>query len=104
MTGMLSLAEAHALAVSVLTVAGVAQPNADAVAKALVAAEADGLAGHGLSRLPAYAEQARAGKVDGKAEPVLRESAAAALMVDARDGFAFPAIARGLARAAEMVL
>lgn len=103
MTGLLSLSEAHALAAGVLTAAGVAQANADFVAKALVAAEADGLAGHGLSRLPAYADQARAGKVDGKAEPVLRESAAAALAVDAKDGFAFPAIARGLARAAEMV-
>jgi (2R)-3-sulfolactate dehydrogenase (NADP+) len=103
MTDLLSLADAHALAVDVLTAAGVSQANAEAVAKALVAAEADGLAGHGLSRLPAYADQARAGKVDGKAEPALREAAAAALMVDARDGFAFPAIARGLARAAEMV-
>lgn len=104
MTGLLPLAEAHALAVGVLTAAGVAQGNAEAVAKALVAAEADGLAGHGLSRLPAYADQARAGKVDGKAEPTLREAAAAALMVDAKDGFAFPAIARGLARASEMVV
>jgi (2R)-3-sulfolactate dehydrogenase (NADP+) len=103
-TALLSLADAHALAVGVLTAAGVTQANAESVAKALVAAEADGLAGHGLSRLPAYADQARAGKVDGKAEPVLRESAAAALAVDAKDGFAFPAIARGLARAAEMVV
>jgi (2R)-3-sulfolactate dehydrogenase (NADP+) len=103
MTGLLPLAEAHTLAVAVLTAAGVTPANADAVAKALVAAEADGLAGHGLSRLPAYADQARAGKVDGKAEPTMREPAAAALMVDAKDGFAFPAIARGLARAAEMV-
>jgi (2R)-3-sulfolactate dehydrogenase (NADP+) len=103
MTGSLPLAEAHTLAVAVLTAAGVAPANAEFVAKALVAAEADGLAGHGLSRLPAYADQARAGKVDGKAEPTMREPAAAALMVDAKDGFAFPAIARGLARAAEMV-
>jgi (2R)-3-sulfolactate dehydrogenase (NADP+) len=103
-TALLSLADAHALAVGVLTAAGVTQANAESVAKALVAAEADGLAGHGLSRLPAYADQARTGKVDGKAEPVLRESAAAALAVDAKDGFAFPAIARGLARAAEMVV
>jgi (2R)-3-sulfolactate dehydrogenase (NADP+) len=104
MTDLLSLPDAHALAVDVLTAAGVARANAEAVAKALVAAEADGLAGHGLSRLPAYADQASAGKVDGKAEPALREQAAAALMVDAKDGFAFPAIARGLARAAEMVV
>lgn len=103
MSDLLSLTEAHALAVRVLTTAGVTPANAEAVAKALVAAEADGLASHGLSRLPAYTDQAHAGKVDGKADPTLTETAAAALMVDAKDGFAFPAIARGLARAAEMV-
>jgi (2R)-3-sulfolactate dehydrogenase (NADP+) len=98
----LSLVEAYDLAVGVLTAAGVSLPNADAVAKALVAAEADGLASHGLSRLPAYADQAKAGKVDGKAVPVLTENAPGALMADARDGFAFPAIGLALARAAEM--
>ena len=40
-----------------------------AVARALVAAEADGLKGHGLSRLPSYAAQAKVGKVDGFAVP-----------------------------------
>jgi (2R)-3-sulfolactate dehydrogenase (NADP+) len=103
MSNRLSLNDARDLSVRVLMAAGVARENADSVAKALVAAEADGLAGHGLSRLCAYADQARAGKVDGKAVPVLTEPAAAALMVDARDGFAFPAIERGLARGAEMV-
>ena len=104
MSEMLSLPQAQQLAVDVLTAAGVAPANAEYVARALVAAEADGQAGHGLSRLAAYTDQARAGKVDGKAEPVLTETAPAALLVDARDGFAFPAIARGLERAAEMVI
>ena len=45
--------------------------NAQSVARALVAAEADGLKGHGLSRLPTYAAQAKAGKVDGFAKPRL---------------------------------
>jgi (2R)-3-sulfolactate dehydrogenase (NADP+) len=103
MSEMLSLAQAHDLAVRVLAAAGVPQANADYVARALVAAEADGQAGHGLSRLPAYADQARAGKVDGGAEATLTETAPAALLVDARDGFAFPAIARGLERAVAMV-
>src|SRR5665647_3912757 len=39
--------------------------NARIVAQALVAAEADGLKGHGLSRVPTYAAQAKVGKVDG---------------------------------------
>ena len=74
-----------------------------AVAEALVAAEADGLAGHGASRLPSYADQAVAGKVDGFATPGLTETAAAAVRVDARNGFAYPAIALGLDRAARLV-
>lgn len=102
MTAKLSLMAARDLALRVLKSAGVAEANAASVAKALVAAEADGLASHGLSRLPAYADQAKAGKVDGKAVPTVTETAVAALRVDARDGFAFPAIAAGLTRAAEM--
>ncbi|MBL8836788.1 MAG: Ldh family oxidoreductase [Alphaproteobacteria bacterium] len=97
-----TLAAARDIALRVLGNAGVTAPNAAAVADALVAAEADGLASHGLSRLPAYADQAKAGKVAGAAVPKLSETAPAALMVDACDGFAFPAIARGLAHARTM--
>ena len=103
MTVRLTLAEARNLAERVLTAAGVAPIAGAAVAKALVAAEADGLASHGLARLPAYTDQVRAGKVDGCAEPKLAESGPATLLVDARDGFAFPAIAQGLERAVAMV-
>ena len=102
MTARLSLMAARDLAQRVLVAAGVAEDNALSVAKALVAAEADGLASHGLSRLPAYADQAKAKKVDGNAKPILTETAPGALRVDAKDGFAFPAIAAGLERAAEM--
>jgi|SRR5262245_41910367 len=66
--------------------------NARPVADALVAAEADGITGHGLSRLPSYAAQARSGKVDGFAVPTLSAPASSALIVDAACGFAFPAI------------
>ena len=45
------------------------------VARALVAAEADGLKGHGLSRLPIYAAQAKVGKVDGFATPAIDAAA-----------------------------
>jgi len=99
MSDRLSLAEAEDLACAVLAGAGVAPGNARAVARALAAAEADGLASHGLSRLPAYADQAQAGKVHGQAVPAVTRTAPAAIMVDARDGFAFPAIAAGLAAA-----
>ena len=39
--------------------------------KALVLAEADGIKGHGLSRVPIYAAQAKVGKVDGFATPAV---------------------------------
>jgi (2R)-3-sulfolactate dehydrogenase (NADP+) len=98
----ISLAEADRLARAALVAAGTSPDNATDVARALVAAEADGQAGHGLSRVPAYADQAKAGKVDGKAEPVLTDRGPTALLVDAADGFAYPAIARGLPRVGGM--
>lgn len=91
-TVTLSLQELQKLAEEILVAHETSAANAAAVAAALVAAEADGLAGHGASRIPPYAAQARAGKVDGRALPVLEQAAPAALRVDARDGFAYPAL------------
>lgn len=99
---MISLAKAHDLVVAVLTKSNTSPANAGSVADALVAAEADGLASHGLSRVPAYADQAKAGKVNGHAVPELRVTAPGALFVDAKDGFAYPAIVQGLAKGTEM--
>ncbi|NNG05251.1 MAG: Ldh family oxidoreductase [Inquilinus sp.] len=92
----LSLAEARDLAALVLRRANTESANAAVVAEALVLAEADLLSSHGLARLPAYADQAAAGKVDGHAVPTLRQTRPAALLVDAGTGFAFPAIDKGL--------
>jgi (2R)-3-sulfolactate dehydrogenase (NADP+) len=58
----------------------------------LVAAEADGLKGHGLSRLPSYAAQAKVGKVDGFATPAVTQPRPATIAIDAGNGFAYPAI------------
>lgn len=91
--------ETRALVSRALQNAGTAAGNADIVAEALVAAELDGLASHGLSRLVAYADQAAAGKVAGHADPMIRHEAAAAVQVDAQHGFAYPAIRYGLERA-----
>jgi (2R)-3-sulfolactate dehydrogenase (NADP+) len=88
----LSLAEAEALVTRTLIRCRTAEDNARSVARALVAAEADGLKGHGLSRVPTYAAQAKVGKVDGFAKPVLTRPKPAVLAVDAAHGFAYPAI------------
>jgi (2R)-3-sulfolactate dehydrogenase (NADP+) len=88
-------AELQALAVRVLVAAGTAEANAAPTADALIAAELDGLASHGVSRLPFYADQIKAGKVDGKAVPTVSRPAAALIRVDACCGLAFPAIDLG---------
>jgi (2R)-3-sulfolactate dehydrogenase (NADP+) len=90
-------AEWEALAARVLECAGVSPAAAAAVAAALVAAELDGIPSHGLSRLPFYADQAASGKVDGRAVPTLDRPAPGLVRIDARNGFAHPAIAAGLA-------
>ncbi|HZD90396.1 MAG TPA: Ldh family oxidoreductase [Pseudolabrys sp.] len=93
----LTLAQAEELAVRTLTRCQTEPANARSVARALVAAEAEGQKGHGLSRLPSYAAQAKAGKVDGFAEPVLTWARPAAAVVDVKNGFAYPALDMALA-------
>ncbi len=72
--------------------AGVAPGVARSVAAALVAAEADGLKGHGLSRIPTYLTLVRSGKIDGTATPVATRPKPGVLAIDAREGFAYAAI------------
>ena len=88
----LTIAEAEVLVADALIRANTSESNARAVARALVAAEADGLKGHGLSRVPSYAAQARVGKVDGHAVPSATRPRPGLLAVDARHGFAYPAL------------
>lgn len=99
----LSIDEAQRLIVGALTRSRTSEENAGAVARALVAAELAGQAGHGLRRVEAYSAQALAGKVDGFATPEITRVRPAAFRVDAATGFAFPAfeaIANPLADAA----
>jgi (2R)-3-sulfolactate dehydrogenase (NADP+) len=93
---VLTLAEAEDLVVRALTRCRTGEANAWSVARALVGAEADGLKGHGLSRLPSYAAQAKVGKVDGFAEPVASRPRPGVVAVDAAHGFAFPALDRAV--------
>ncbi|MFL5226221.1 MAG: Ldh family oxidoreductase, partial [Microvirga sp.] len=94
---VLAIAEAEALILRTLVRCRTSEANARSVARALSAAEADGLKGHGLSRLPTYAAQAKRGTVDGFAEPVLSRPRPAVIAVDAAHGFAFPALDAALA-------
>jgi (2R)-3-sulfolactate dehydrogenase (NADP+) len=88
----LTPADAEALATRALTACGTSLSNAESTARALVAADVDGQSGHGLSRLPGYAAQVRAGKIDGRAIPQLERTRTGTLQIDAKGGFAYPAL------------
>jgi (2R)-3-sulfolactate dehydrogenase (NADP+) len=99
---VLTLPTAEDLVVATLTRCRTNVANASSVARALVAAEADGLKGHGLSRLPSYAAQARSGKVDGFATPVASRPRPSIMAIDAAHGFAFPALDVAVAELPEL--
>ena len=79
--------------VRALRKAGASMPMAQATADALVAAEMEGLAGHGLSRVSQYCEHLRQGRADGGARPRIIRKKGGACLVDANGGLAFLASA-----------
>ncbi|MCO5106271.1 MAG: Ldh family oxidoreductase [Burkholderiaceae bacterium] len=89
----LSVERLNELAAAALQRAGAAPGMARVTAHALVAAEAQGLGSHGLARVVQYAGHLRRGRVNGAAQPTVVRSRAAACLVDADEGLAFPACA-----------
>ncbi|MDF1734687.1 MAG: Ldh family oxidoreductase [Minwuia sp.] len=87
--------EIAALAESALQRAGTRPAAAQSLARAVAAAEMDGIRSHGLIYVPIYCEHVQCGKVNGAAEPEVRVSGASAVNVDAGNGFAHPAIDAG---------
>ena len=102
----LTLQEAHTLVQQALLKAGASAAMAESTARALVRADAQGLASHGLSRVPQYATHLRNGRADGTAQAAVIREKGAALLVDAAQGLAFPAcdlaIAKGIEVAGKM--
>ena len=92
MEHILTIEEAEALVAKALMANSVSGENAACVAKALIAAEVDGQGGHGLARVLSYSAQAKVGKVVGDVTPSVEMAGTAFVRIDARDGFAFPAI------------
>lgn len=88
----LSLEEAGTLVRTALRTAGANEAMAEATARALLAAEAAGQVGHGLSRLPQYAAFLRNGRADGTAIPRIVNERSGAVLIDARHGLAYPAL------------
>lgn len=96
-TTRLTLADIESLAYRALLGAGARETAADAMARAAVAAERDGIRSHGLHYIPIYCEHVACGKVDGRAQPVVTRPKPGAIRVDAGTGFAHPAIEAGFA-------
>ncbi|MFC0409662.1 Ldh family oxidoreductase [Roseomonas elaeocarpi] len=88
----ITLAQAHLLVRKSLVDHGASGIMAGATSRALVGAEAAGQAGHGLSRVPMYTGFLRTGRADGKAQPVRVAERGGAVLIDARNGLAYPAL------------
>lgn len=88
----ISFADAQALAARAFIRAGVSSAAAHSTARALAAAERDGQKGHGLARVSSYVDQVASGKVRANAAAVVKRLSEAAIVVDAGNGFAYPAI------------
>ena len=85
------LQQLSALATRALTQAGASPAMADATVRALLYAEARGLPSHGFSRVLQYATHLRNGRANGAAVAKVVNTKAAACLVDAGEGLAFPA-------------
>ncbi len=98
----LGLQEATVLVAKSLALAGASEQMASSTAQALVRAEAQGMASHGLSRVPQYATHLRNGRANGRAIATVAKRKGAAVLVDAQQGLAFPACALAVATAIEV--
>ncbi len=101
----LPMAELEARVAQTLQRAGATAAMAASTARALVLAEAQGQAGHGLSRVAQYCTHLRNGRANGSAHAHVLRRKAAAIVVDAQEGLAFPAcdlaVQEGIAAARE---
>ncbi len=86
-----AVGQLQALVAGALLRAGANATMAECTARALVLAEAQGLASHGLSRVAQYTAHLKNGRVNGAAQACVLRRKGGALLVDAQEGLAFPA-------------
>ncbi len=79
------------LAESALIASGASRESAASTASALVSAEIDGQAAHGLSRVASF-RCCEVGQGERHSRPVAKRVAPAVIRIDAGNGFAYPAI------------
>ncbi|MEO8536460.1 MAG: Ldh family oxidoreductase [Betaproteobacteria bacterium] len=89
----LTLPALRDLVTEALRRAGASPAMAETTASALVDAEAQGLASHGVARAIQYATHLRNGRADGAATAAVIRERGGAVLIDARCGLAFPACA-----------
>lgn len=94
----LKVDEASDFIFDALVGAGTVARNARYFADAILDTELSGLEGHGFYWLQYYCEHVQSGKVDGKATPSVKKMSAVSYRVDAKNGFAHPAIEKGFAQ------
>lgn len=92
MSEKLSIEEVTQLVVRALERAGASRAMAQATARSLVAAEMEGLGGHGLSRVALYAQHVKEGRASGTAEPRIVREKSAACLIDAQGALAYLAM------------
>ncbi|AYG57530.1 Ldh family oxidoreductase [Rhizobium jaguaris] len=80
---------------------GVSEANAAIVAANCAGCERDGSLSHGVFRMPGYVSSLRSGWVDGKAVAAVLDVSTAFIRVDARNGFAQPALSLAMPLAVE---
>jgi (2R)-3-sulfolactate dehydrogenase (NADP+) len=97
----LSLKDAQTLAQSAFESVGIPAEQAEISAAALVRAEADGMASHGLSRVSQYCGHVQVGRVNPTAIPTIRNERPAAVVIDAQEGLAFPSLQLAARQVAE---
>lgn len=90
---LVTIDELTSLTMLALEKAGASLSAAKAAAHALVAADAQGLASHGVSRVPQYTTFLRNGRTSTTAVPKIVHSKGGACLIDAQSGMAYEACA-----------
>jgi len=92
----LSISDLTGLAARAFERAGASPSAAAATARALVAADAQGLGSHGVSRVPQYTTFLGNGRSDPRAAPEMVRSKGGACLIDAHGGMAYEACAMAI--------
>jgi (2R)-3-sulfolactate dehydrogenase (NADP+) len=95
MSTILTLDEVGDVSMRTLRSSGASRAQADATARSIRDAEADGIRTVGLSYLPTYCDHVACGKVVGDAIPVVTRPRPGTVVVDAGNGFCHPAFEAG---------